>query len=475
MEKHLLPGRQLTKAIWLIPLLVWSVTWIGLPLYGDDPIFLEFYRTMTLPEFIKLRWETWSSRLFIDSTASWMCGHPLLYQVLTIGILLAVCYTISRCARQMYPDVNTTFVSVLLFTCYPLSLYKWAVVVDSIYYLWPLAFLFFNLLYIQHYVFLKRSSQSGPRWMYAAVTILCLVMQLFLNDQEQIWCCWLVTLLALCVYDYWSRKKVHSFLLLSLAINILSLVEKSLCPGNNARMQDNIVSYMPEFPEWSLPDKILIANIHMFKQLIAYPKAWILMGTLVLAILCFAHRQKSVPLRLCALYTFLLSWAYILREVVVAATGNYGGRLYETVQQILFVPEDVRYMTFTWANCMAILLWVVFCACIIFEAYVIFHGSYKFAIVFIALMCGYGSMMIMAFSPTIYASDTRTLTFILAGFLILDVLLLCEALADKELNPSCKGGIVALLVLICSVETVYQSSYLHAFAESCYNYMLSVG
>lgn len=462
------------KAIWLFPLTVWAVALIGLPLYGDDITFLDFYNSMSLYEYINFRWETWSSRIFIDTVAAWMCAHPLIYQGLTVIILLSLSYIILRCVKRIYTTCNMSFLVISLCACYPVSLYKWAFIADSINYLWPLAFLLYNLYYIQNYVFFGVQEKSEKGCIHFVASLLLLLSQVFLNDQEQLWCCWLIILFSVTICYYLSRKKVHGFLLISLLISILSGVEKALCPGTKVRLQSNIAAYMPEFPTWSVTDKLIIANVRMFKQLIACPKTWILICTGILLIMCFKKKQNNIIFRLCSLYTFLLTWIYFFKGVVVSATEPYGGKLYELVTKILFVPEDIRNVSLSVENCLSVILWLIFCSCIVYEVYFVCSDWHKFLIALIALACGYTSMLMMAFSPTIYASDVRTLTFILVSFLILDVLLFGEALKDNELIASVRGGIAALTVFLCICATVYQGSYLHAFAQSSFLYSISV-
>lgn len=464
---------QKEKVIWLFPLTVWVVVLIGLPLYGDDITFLDFYNSMSLYEYINFRWETWSSRIFIDTVAAWMCAHPLIYQGLTVIILFSLSYIILHCAKRIYPTCNVSFLVISLCACYPISLYKWAFIADSINYLWPLAFLLYNLYYIQNYIFFRDQEKSKKSGIHFVALCLLLLSQIFMNDQEQLWCCWLIILFSITICYYLSCKKVHGFLLISLLICILSGVGKALCPGTKVRLQSNIAAYMPEFPMWSITDKFIIANVRMFKQLIAYPKVWILICTGIFLILCVKKKNNTI-VRLCALYTFLLTWTYFFKGIVVSATEPYGGKLYVLVTKMLFVPEDIRNGSFSVENCLSVILWLVFCFCIVYEVHFVCRDWHKFLIALIALACGYTSMLMMAFSPTIYASDVRTLTFVLVGFLILDVLLLCEALKDNELITSVRGGIVALTVFLCICATVYQGSYLHAFAQSAFLYSISV-
>lgn len=451
--------KKTEKICWAIPLIMWAIILFSIVPYGDDLIFQQEFSNMPLLEYINLRWNTWSSRIIIDVLAKYLVAHNKLFIILTILLLLILFK--SLCLIQKEFDSNNRWITTCLCLCLPLYLYKWAWIVDSLNYLYPLIFLVINIVILNETI---KNAKTSTKYY-----ILSFFLQIYMTNQEQAWGVWTTILISSIIYCIYKKQKIPLFVYMCTILILCMFIAHMFCPGVSLRKSTQF-DILPEFVNWNLFDKLLIANIHMYKHFICIPQATILVLTTILFVYIWGIKKNknlkfSRMTHLCSIYSTFLVLSFCCNNIWDISTIPWG----KFVSILLFVPDDIHFLSLN--EIFPLLLWGMYILSILIQVYALSSDLKEFWILFTFLASGYISMLIMGFTPTIYASDIRTLSFMHISFTLVDLILMCKLYKDPNIFNNFKISAFTIVGLLSGYMFFFQCNYSRSFIISTINWI----
>lgn len=193
---------------------------------GDGLFFSHLLDDSTLRDVLIDRWNTWSSRLIIESVMFYVSRSLWVWRMLDSLILVVLVWALNHIIFKEKNSKNLllTFLCVLVYPFSDMSTASFCA--TTLNYLWPLTFLLVALIPLVETV----RGRTLSLWLYP----LFLLFALFASNHEQVAC---VLVLLGCVTIPMYRKYDYSILYpsLLLVVGIANAIIILLCPGNGVR------------------------------------------------------------------------------------------------------------------------------------------------------------------------------------------------------------------------------------------------
>ena len=221
-------------------------------------------------------------------------------------------------------------------------------------------------------------------------------------------------------------------------IIILSIIFILTCPGNAIRQEEELYRFT-DYQMLSFIDKFVLGFTSTFGRIIAFQNpVYILMTALIAVYICFNYKEN--------LYKVLA----LIPVVSVLILGPFLPILhtmfpYLNVFRELLITEDVL-LTVTNCNNIYYAFPMIFAfanfICIGMSILLIFKNL-KNNVAILIYLAGLASRIILAFSPTVFVSKTRTMIFfdfamIIISYLVWDKLSKKENIENKEISEEVK-------------------------------------
>ena len=403
--------------LWAI-LLCCHLTFFMVP--DDADYFGSIVGTQSLWDFSAYHYQTWSSRQLLELAECWFGYFPaLVWKLLNPVVAVAGAYCIAyalRCEKNAQANwVLCGF--ILLYPWENLREAGW--ISTTLVYLWPAVFGLIALLPVMQLL----RGKTPPVWL----CVLSFVPLLYAANMEQTLVFLLFSLGCLLLW-FLVQRRLHWVVIAQLAVCLASLVYMLTCPGNEARIVNESVSYFKNFPMLSLLSKLEM-GLSLTLRSVIYRRDYIFFFfTLLLALVIFS-RYKQWFVRLMGVAPFVL----------VMVLGTYQRLFVKLVPQLQFFTESYTGQGIVnLSNCNILtaylpllVLYGTFALCIV-DVYLAFGHTPKALACILALGIGLGTRVAIGLSPTIGISGGRT-----GLFFSLVTLTVCVALYE-ELPPKSK-------------------------------------
>lgn len=411
-------GKQ-SGQVWLtmlFPVILFAVQSGIHPGLEDDIIFAGYWERRPHPEFLRLRYQTWTSRVFIEAGLMPLAAaEPIIWQLLNIlVILLLVWIAADLFGLENKPQARLLFF-VLMWMLPLRSLCSAGWITTTMNYLWCLTFGMVAMRPIKHWL----AGERCPQWEYA----LCPFCMLYAANMEQMCAVLLGVYLVSGVYLWFRHRKLTVFYGLQLLIAVASLRLICAAPGNQKRMVYEAGRYFPEFVGMHVGEKLhmgFVENAHYYiaggHEQVCYLFA-ALSGVLFLC-LAMGEQKSAKALKLsvalcplAAYWLFAYGFRFLLYTLRVPRGRNLLSVLAENRQlagQGNFSGVMVGIQTLV---CLAVL------ACVALTVYFLHGAGGETMLELLVLTAGFFSRVIMGLSPTIYVSGDRTALFCSAAVL----------------------------------------------------------
>ncbi len=391
---------------------------------GDDVFFSTVLQDKSLPDYLLFRFQTWTSRVFIEAILVPLMQHGFwLWKILDVLVIVLLVITIAKLFTKK-PTRELNWLIVLLFFVYPFSDMRtagWGA--TTINYLWPLALGLFAMMPI------KKHLQEAPikryeYFLYTAALLFATNMELMAG----------VLFLVYGVFTILSIRRHHfsRFWLLQLGLACASLSMILLCPGNQARKAQEIISYFPDFNMLSLLDKLEIGFSSTLSTFIFQPNLVFLIFSSLLCIAVWKKQSQlfyrsigAIPLTAVLLFgCFAEPLAQISPNIAVisSALTNYG---------TIHVDNYVSLSSY-----LPIVILGSVLVTTILSFYLVFSERKTVYLAMMIFFLGFITRMTMSASPTIWASSTRTYIFFYFAIIICAFLIFQELHEKKLLTPT---------------------------------------
>ncbi|MEI8199508.1 MAG: DUF6056 family protein [Eubacteriales bacterium] len=378
--------------------------------FGDDSSFSIVLsdNNVTVISYIITRYNLWSSRVFIEATLVLLARLPLLWKILDTAVVVLSAVSISK----LIPTVNarkTNWIITCILFIYPfqqMSSAGW--IATTLNYYWPLAFGLFAMIPIRKILF----NEKIRKYEYVFYSLALL----YAANQEQMCAILLAVYPAFTIYLF-LKKRLRSYMILQSLISVASLVFIFTCPGNFARKSQEIGNWFPQYDGISFIHKIEMGFSSSLFEFIMKPNFVfaVFCGTLFLCML-ISHKDTK--------YRIIAAVPFVSCLIFGVFSESFGGLFPKIIAVKRSMTELGTVADWTsWRSWVPDILLLSICLCILFSLYNVFKNkNYSILSIFIILL-GFGSHMIMAFSPTIWVSGERTYIFMYFSFMICTVFL----------------------------------------------------
>ena len=255
--------------------------------FNDDVFFADILGNgkasfQAFFDFLKGRYETWSSRLVIEGALIIMVHFRTLWKILNVAIMVWIAVAISLYFNKN-KKTEISWLIVIGMLCFPMaSLHTAGWIATTLNYTWPLAFGFLGFMPIRNEIYGKKT----PIWLY----VVSFMAFIYAIGQEQM----CAVMLAICVFflihSIAVKKKLSWYSLVGTFLALGGILFILTCPGNDMRTAAETATWFPEFADLSLFRKVEMGYAFgtfefMMKSNLAY--------TLFCFILMFMVYRKS--------------------------------------------------------------------------------------------------------------------------------------------------------------------------------------
>lgn len=335
-------------------------------------------------EWLSLRYNTWSSRIVIESILPFMAKHEYIFKLITILLFLSAPIAIYITTQKYKLSASLCILLIAIFPFYKLTSAGYAATMTN--YFYPILF----GLWIFVYLFIKKANIFG-------YLILMILATYVVNHEQTAILLLVVSLIALFYKD--SDKKLAS---LCLILSVIGLFFIFTCPGNSVRLAAESKTWLPGYENYELLDKINL-GITSSLYFLNYrgPVAFLF---------CFASViyafTKKIRLSL-ALVVFLTILINLFLKKYIGPD---------------YLEHDIQWLNKFPIHSFLILLAMPL-ALVLFVLFMQISIQDKFFIILI-IASAYAIRCTMGFSPTVFASIERPsmfshLLFILCGLFVL--------------------------------------------------------
>lgn len=396
--------------------------------WGDDVWFAEEMRPLS--QYLPDRYRGWTSRLLIEAGIKLLAASPQwIWRILNILIVLLLVWIVAD-IFGIERDAAKRQAQICFFAliwCVPMvSVKEVGWIATTLNYLWPMTLGLVAMRPIKHWV----KGEKCFAWEYAV----CPFCMLFAANTEQCAAVLLGAYLLFGAYLLKEKRKLSLFYFLLLGLAAASIVFILTTPGNASRMIQETARFFPGYEYLNVWQKLLMGFIDTGSYYLAAGGAcrsnflFALFTGILLAGIWQKRAEKHFLLKaLTALFPFLFVWG-------IGGVGKYwmltkgfrrGGKAIGLLCMNRCLPEgagNFEYFGFIPYSLGEVLLqtsvYLGLMICVAFTIYFLHGKSRETLFELLILGAGLLSRLIIGFSPTIYASGTRTTLFCSAAILI---------------------------------------------------------
>lgn len=397
---------------------------------GDANYFLTVSDDYGFFPFLAMRYQAWSSRLIIEGLLVIMTHAPILWCAFNLLIVLCIWSCIKGILSIRLERELAGWFAALLLGLYPFPIMAsagWMATIMN--YLWPLAaylcIVCDGLARIGLASSPWQSSHKKAPILSMLRTFGILVLSIFLANLEQ--GAVLLCMISACfVYIERRERKTAALHIGILLIGLFGVVFALTCPGNEVRAASEVSTWWPMYDQLSLFGKIANGLEATTDRYLFGDSGFLLILTLTL--LASSWQEGDTRSARTVFLRFTVSCALVIQLVVVELYRRgiivrpaLGGE--PVVLPVLLLGLSAFILVF-----IALLL--------------LFKKPYHSLFVGVFCFAAFASRMVLAFSPTLYASGERT-------FIFLDYsLIIVVAILISRFNLKCRSSIALCVTLV---------------------------
>ncbi|OUI96210.1 hypothetical protein HK13_14545 [Acetobacter indonesiensis] len=373
--------------LFIIFIVLWSVwlnTQIDKTIFIDNELFKHSLDQISLFSFLKNRYLIWSGRFFIEGVMVETIGRPYFWEWFIPFCAVLAAYAIwSATLRKSLSFSFGIPLVLMLMLLVPHGAFEQSVywLTGFYVYLFPVSFAFFS---VSVFIRQKKTSPIVRFFSLMALPVACSVEQSAL-------------FLLLCTGLYWFINRVNSVYcrLYFLVAGVISGVV-FIAPGNKRRYFAEIEHWFPEFPQFSLGQKLSFALDRIHDEW-GNQNNFILLLALILTVITLNGLKRNRTLQ-----DVLATGFCVLSAVLVVSHFVNLGSVFTILRAERFLVD----LNWVYLNSyMALFIMLATIASLLWCAL-----SIKDSIVaFTALLAGVLITLLMGFSPTVYVSSNRIL------------------------------------------------------------------
>jgi hypothetical protein len=378
--------------------------------FGDDvDYYIHILGGMTLRDYLFERYTGWSSRLLVDILTIYMVRIQKIWKILNVLVTLAIYENIIGIIKDAgKEDVRVDrFVVLAIMVLYPyqmdMNTAGW--VATTLNYWWVLAALIFSIrcmlvwyrggkLTLIHailfpFCFLYGINQEQGALLFEMIAVSLVVYGIIDNRGKAGRC-----------FD----KRIIFCIIICFAVMVFEFT----CPGNQVRKNSNIEYWLPEFAGFGIQEKIYMGSIAIYRMFVCgWNSVYKLIFTLTLLVACTGYvfdkteiKWKTLALRVICVASVVIQIIFVYRYLKGLNDEN------SLFGKIFFNPGATTVVKWnekrTFIPIVILLIYsMVVCIASICER----TGR---EVILGCAMYGIISIMLMGFTPSVWASSERT-------------------------------------------------------------------
>lgn len=391
----------------------------------DVTYFSHVLDTMSLGEFIKLRYSTWTSRLLIEGLLVFISRNIYLWRILDSLVFVLFIWCVQKLCFKNISIKNTLFVAFIVLLLPFFTMTEAGFCATTMNYFWPLTFMLFSFVPI-------RDMYRGNS-IHLEMVPFYFFSSLYACNQEQCVCVVLVVSLLACCY--FLKKKIfpwYSFSLVLLSLGSLAFILS--CPGNSLRSIHEMEYWYVDYKNAMFMDKVFLGVVSSTSVLFSYFFVLLLFSFILMIGSIKVH--SSIFKKCVASTQFLIIFILCIFRVYCL--------LFDKTFVLFDYYTDIGNVFF---NNILLFLCCIFLFLIFIYLLYSFKRKTRYYYVMILLL-GCGTRLMMGFSPTIFASRSRTAIFLYFSLIILIINILNDIkyLLKKRENYFI-GGILIIFII----------------------------
>lgn len=390
-------------------------------LFADDLWFRD-RSSGNILSFISSRYEIWTSRLIIEATMLQLLRFPkYIWAIMDSFMFIIIIDSIIKLVKGSSKNVTLVqyILLIILIALIPLSYYQSAgFIATTLNYIWPLAFGLYSLT--------KTKKIFENLKLTPLEIILAILGGLFASNSETMSLILFGFNLIFFIQYYLKNKTFSKYISLMMLITIASIIFHATCPGNAVRSIQETITWYPDYANFSIVEKLILG-----------------FGTLSASM--FKNNLITFSLFLCI--WFITIYKNKSKIDIIFCTGFLGFLyliLFQNVIARLPILNHINKALLVWTENgdtfdNKILSWFILMSIFAIYIFITFYVLIKYLksssfwpiLVIIAGMC---SKFVIALSPTVFASGSRTTMYLNYLFIIAILLITKNIFKDVTLN-----------------------------------------
>lgn len=387
---------------------------------NDDLDCIKDLVGRSLKDYLIYRYNNWSSRLIIDGMMIMLCKNVKykVFCVLNAATYVVMTIIISKIFNKEQ-NKNINIFLCFLVLLYPLShLGSAGYIATSINYLLPLTCLFYSMYVVLQIINNKKFSKISY--------IIAIITTLIACNMEQTCITFVALLFFIEIFSIIKKKdkKKNWYIIVLFAIAIIELIFIAKCPGNSVRYNSEIKARYNNYANYGLKEKIYLGIIPTASEILNQ-KIIFTVFALLLMIYTFGKSKNKILRTLSVIdFSFFL---------LMGTFSNLTKTIYQNSSKFFEIinSQDIYGNSIALPNliCLAIILFVSLS--LIYLLYEVFDHKLEYPLI---LIVGFASRIMMGFSPTIFASCSRTAIILYFSALVLSLIIYRELYNDKNIK-----------------------------------------
>lgn len=361
-------------------------TGLALQDFADDLIFSHSLDSLSLYEFITESYQSWSGRATLNALMVSTINYHIFWKVGIPLCVVVLCFSISRISIGKF-DARIAALSVFLYLLMPkevLANGSWWV--TGFYnYLLPVTAMVYSLS-----VFLKKERVGISE---GVASLLSLFLSCF-SEQTSVFT--IASIAALMIFDKTYRRPFsYLYAALTAALSFFLFA----APGNYHRLHEETWRWMPGFDSESFINKIMYGYDRIHQAMVMQNGIPFVALCVMSLLIIRMYGNKSKVEKLLSFFPVLHIVLIVLIKVGLL---KLGASFYN--DEYLSPEKWISYSRF-----LSYFLTSMVILSVCYSLAVASMNSSEFAKPLVALILAFGTVMMVGFSPTVYASGMRVL------------------------------------------------------------------
>lgn len=374
--------------------------------YGDDTKFQFIYQDQGVINRIIWNYYNWSTRFVIEGVLYNLYRFPfIIWKILDSSMLTLIGYSMSEIFIQKNKRENNWLIVCMVLT-YPLMHMMTAGwMATSTGYTWVVALGLFAMSVL-------RQAYVGDNVSFAKI-LLGIVSLFYATNAEQSVCvllAWITLILLYCI----KRKEVKKINYVYFILALLMFLFKITAPSNDANVASHIAKYDIDFQMMGIVDKIYngfwTTAEHYFYHFNII--SCFMVGAITLGIFIV---RKDLLYKVLAGIPLLF---VVIIPIIVAIPSSFSQIRAERYLEGISLENFQRLGTYV-----PFAIYIIIFLNICINIYIFYGNNIKSACGIMLFVLGFGGRMVMGFTPSLFASATRTFCITYFSFIALTVMI----------------------------------------------------